>query len=107
MNQVQVMKARLHKITMVSAEPGEIAPEGISRTAVRGFCASKRRSIKRLKAMAALRANTMHRITKIKVSQLNCAPPERMAKQKPMSAKGSANTVWLNLMSERYFFTMN
>ena len=36
-------------------------PLGRWRTAVRGFCASISRSAKRLNAIAALRANTMHK----------------------------------------------
>lgn len=49
-------------------------PAGISRTAVLGFNASNRSSIYRLKAMAALRANTIQSITAImSIQPVDCA----------------------------------
>ena len=50
-------------MTNHSAARAEMRPAGISRSAVRGFSASMRRSAQRLKPMATLRAKTMHRTT--------------------------------------------
>ena len=89
-------------ITKMSAALGFMLPFGISRTAaVRLFALSIARSIYLLKAMAALRAKTMHNTTfksriasKLKVEY-------SIAKKYPISANGKAKMVWLNLMSER------
>ena len=51
------------KITNRSALDAAITPLGISLMAVRGFLASKLRSRYLLKAIAALRAVTMHKST--------------------------------------------
>jgi hypothetical protein len=83
---------------MVSNNPlfAEIIPLGISRFAVRGFNASNFLSINLLKAMAAVREATMQINTLINKGKINwdklsfesCKPI-----QKPINAKGNANTV--------------
>ena len=55
-------------IVKINAFFGLIIPAGISRTAVLGFKASYFASSQRLNAIAALRANIMHRITRTKYS---------------------------------------
>lgn len=70
-----------------------ICPDGISLTAVLGFSASYFLSIKRLKAMALLRAKIMHKTTRISFSQLKTALPECIASAKPSIANGKAKTV--------------
>ena len=91
------------KIINRSADPGLIIPAGISRNLVRGFAASYLRSIYQIKAIAALRANTIQSITSVKsfqliVELLSCTP-----RKKPTKAKGIAKMVWLNFIKERYF----
>lgn len=67
-------------------------PDGISRTAVRGFKASNFRSIKRLKAMAEFRAVTIHANTN-KNNFNEKLWPCCNAKTKPIQAKGKAKIV--------------
>ena len=67
---------------------------GKCRSAVRGLLASYFRSTSRLKAIAALRAKTMHRTIPPSSIQENSFFPFQ-AKAALSSAKGSANTVWL------------
>lgn len=98
-----MMKASSETIVNISAAVGEIFPAGISRFIVLGFLASIERSRYLLKAMAVLRAKTMHnnmykRIMKSKGFS-DCA----LAIKKPMNAKGNAKTVWANLTREKYF----
>jgi len=50
----------------------EIIPEGISLIAVLGFFASKFLSRYRLKAIAALRAKTIQRTTKMNLPKISC-----------------------------------
>ena len=68
MNQQHKINAIQLMITNIKALLALMMPAGISRIAVRGFFASKFLSSQRLKAMAAERANIMHRIIKIKLS---------------------------------------
>ena len=63
MNQVVVMNAPQLSIVNQSAALAEMIPAGISRMAVRGFFASMFRSAHRLKAIALVRAKTIHRST--------------------------------------------
>ena len=64
MKKVAVMNKTQLIMVNVNAFFGVIIPFGISRMAVRGLSASQRRSKKRLKAMAALRAVIMQMSTK-------------------------------------------
>lgn len=72
MNQVAATNKILFSITKRKALSGDMIPLGISRIAVRGFLASKERSRKRLKAIAALLAVTMQIITKRAVTTKGC-----------------------------------
>ena len=101
MNQVTAMNKMLLMATNNAALGLEIIPAGISRTAVRGLSLSNFSSIYRLKAMAALRANTIHNTTARRMCHSNGLPSYQTAKNNPMSAKGNAKMVWLNLMSDR------
>lgn len=65
-----MMKRALLMITNHKALFDLIIPAGISLMAVRGFFASKLLSNQRLKAIAAERANTIHKITKMKIQVL-------------------------------------
>ena len=83
----------------------EIAPVTEGRLAVRGLAASKRRSMRRLKVMAQVRAMTMQARTSARRAM---AGPERMeicsvrkAQKVAMRAKGSAKTECANLMRSR------
>ncbi len=62
-NQQQTMNNRLFTTVNNNTRSAFKMPAGISRMAVRGFFASNCLSRYRLKAMAALRAKTMHKIT--------------------------------------------
>ena len=64
MKNVQAINKMQFTITKNNALFDLITPAGISRMAVRGFFASKFLSSQRLKAMAAERAKTMHKMTK-------------------------------------------
>ena len=101
MYQVVMTKQMQFKIVNPRAALGRMIPEGISLTTVRSFIASISRSAQRLKAIAAERAKTIHNTTcrtnqGLKVKSTAFAPA-----RKPISAKGKAKTVWLNLMRER------
>ena len=76
-----------------------IAPRGSSRPAVRGLPASNRASTSRLKPIAALRAETMQ--TRIQPSAAQSSGRPHAASSAPVSANGSANTVWLMRTNER------
>src|SRR5690606_2152187 len=76
----------------------------MSRTAVRGFRASMSRSRYRLKAMAALRAKTMHPIINKKSISVKPAPVVSCPKKKPIKAKGRANMLCAKSTNEKYFF---
>lgn len=68
--------------------------------AVRGFRASMSRSTRRLKAMAALRAVTMHARMPSRFTQENpCRPQASVAAER---ANGSAKSVWLKRIRPRY-----
>ena len=85
------------------AAPGEMIPEGISRFFVLGFFSSNFLSTSRLNPIAEFLANTMHRIIRRRSLRLNRRSPSEMPREKPIRANGMANTVWLNLTSEKYF----
>ena len=75
-----------------SAFFGLIIPAGISLMAVRGFKASNFLSIKRLKAIAELRAVTIH--TNTSNNNFNEKEwPSDKANVKPINANGKANIV--------------
>jgi len=93
MNHVLVINIKLLVITKNRAAAGDMVPAGISRVAVRGFMASKRLSINRLKAIAAVRAKTMQDNTNKNLRMVNEPTGEVTANVKPMSAKGKAKTV--------------
>ena len=90
-----------------------IIPAGISLIAVRGFNASKFLSNQRLKAMAALLAKIIQRITKINLITKKylgkivvCQPvPEylkvNIPKKKPTNAKGIAKMVCENFTRDK------
>src|SRR5579859_6953685 len=65
----------------------ESVPAGMARMAVRGLAASIRASATRLKAMAAERAETMHRMIQPSLAAAGIPPAASMAAQ---SANGSA-----------------
>lgn len=88
----------------INAFVAGMRPAGMSLCFVLGFSASKFRSRKRLKAMAAFLANTIHAIMKTSFIQLNVFSVVLRARKKPMKAKGIANMVWAKSTSERYFF---
>lgn len=92
-------------------------PAGISRIAVLGFFASKLLSKYRLKDMAALRAKTIHRITRTNFSNNEfqsvnggniavCHPGTsdvyaNNPRKNPIIAKGIAKMVWENFIRLR------
>ena len=89
-------------ITKMSAALGLTLPFGISLTvAVLSLALSMSRSIYRLNAMAALRAKTMHKTTFKSRIASKLIVEYSIAKKYPISAKGSAKMVWLNLTKER------
>lgn len=63
MKNVVVTNSKQFKTTNQKACFFGMIPDGISLTAVRGFNLSKRSSMYLLKAIAALRAKTIHKIT--------------------------------------------
>src|SRR4051812_7241219 len=91
-------------MTKTVASVAVIAPRGSSRIAVRGFFASHRASTSRLNPIAALRAATIATMTQTArrtisglVVAVRCT-----ASSAPVSANGSANTLWLKRTNERY-----
>src|SRR5215470_15253874 len=76
----------------------ESVPAGIARVAVRGFAASICASARRLKAMAADRADTMHNTIQPSCAAWGKPPAASMA---PHRAKGSANTECSHLIISR------
>jgi hypothetical protein len=100
-NQVVATNNILLTITNAKAGLGPITPAGISLLAVRGFKLSKRLSIHLLKPIAALRAKTIHKSMSPKSLGSKLYPSLNIARQKPIKAKGKANTVWLNLISDK------
>lgn len=105
MKYVDRIKPAHDRITNVSAAAGEICPAGISRIFVLGFFSSKERSINRLKAIAALRAVTMHASIRRNVLRLKGCELFSSPRKNPIKANGNAKTVWLNFTSEKYFAT--
>ncbi len=79
---------------------GLIIPAGISLIAVRGFKTSNFLSIKRLNAMAELRAVTMQASTNKNNFNEN-VKPSCSANVNPMQANGKAKIVWLNFTSDK------
>lgn len=95
------MNSKQFKKTKMSAFLAFIILDGISRTAVLGFKTSKCLSIYLLNAIAALRANTIHKMTN-KNKSIRKVYCNLIAKKKPINAKGKAKMVWLNLISDKY-----
>src|SRR5579883_2135892 len=87
------MKPAAQRSVNSQTAPAESRPAGRWRAVVRGFKASKRRSARRLKAIAALRANTMQR--RIPASCRVWKPDSFQANTALVSANGNANSVWL------------
>jgi hypothetical protein len=75
-----------------------MTPRGISRIAVRGFFASYAASTSRLNPIAALRAATI--ATTIHPTRDQLSGVCRDASRAPVSANGSAKTLWLKRMNE-------
>tara|TARA_E500000081_G_scaffold56168_1_gene58936 strand:- start:438 stop:740 length:303 start_codon:yes stop_codon:yes gene_type:complete len=91
------------KITNFNADEGLIFFEGISLMLdVLGLIVSISLSIYLLNAIAADLANTIQRITYIKVKYEILL--SGYARKNPITAKGSAQIVWLNLINDKYFF---
>ena len=86
-------------ITNSVASPRPSAPVGISRIAVRGLSASILASTRRLKPIAALRADTIATTTQTICRHSNGAI--RHASSAPVSANGSANTECEKRMNDR------
>lgn len=96
------MNAKAVIIVNHKAELALMAPDGISRPAVRAFLASILRSDQRLNAIAEERAKTMQQITHKALVGATWKSTLRSPATKPMAANGMANTVWLNLMRDKY-----
>jgi hypothetical protein len=94
MNIVVTQNKMQFTITKINAAFGLIIPVGISLFFVRWFFLSYSRSIYLLKLIAALRAKTMHNITKNKVIHGNPFISDSYhARKKPIKAKGMAKIV--------------
>ena len=87
------IKSILFAIVNINASFELILPEGISRIAVHGLCASISLSKYLLKAIAAFLAKIMHNTISKSFSQLNSCPVSEMARKKPIKANGIAKTV--------------
>src|ERR1700756_2415820 len=90
-------------ITKIMANFCESAPAGMARMAVRGFAASIRASATRLKAMAAERAETMHRTIQPSLAAVGIPPAASMAAQ---SANGSAKMECSHLIISSVVFML-
>ena len=86
-------KPAAHTTTKAATTPGVMAPAGRWRAAVRGLAASKRRSTRRLKPMAVLRASTMAATIQTHVIAGGGTGASRAASSAPASANGSAKIV--------------
>ena len=93
-------------MTSVRAAFDDTLPAGISRVTVRGLTASMSLSSHRLKAMAALLANTMQASTAISFKGQEEEAESCTPSTKPERANGSAKIVWLNAMRLKYFFNL-
>ena len=87
------MNKKEHMYVKAIASFAEIIPDGNSREAVRGFKMSYFWSAHLLKAMAAVRANTMHSKTFIARVQLAVKLTFTKPSINPIAAKGNAKTV--------------
>src|SRR5688500_15774149 len=96
--QVEATKAADVAIRKAQACAPDNWPVGISRFAVRGLSASQRASTMRLKAIAALRANTI--ASTIHSTRIGATGRSAAASSAPTSANGSAKTEWLTRMNE-------
>ena len=99
LNSRQVQESEL--ATKIHASWREMIQAGICRPAVRGFSASMRASLMRLRPMAALRAPTMARQIQPIWAPVGGWPLARDARVAPIRAKGKAKTVWENLIISR------
>src|ERR1700679_2742873 len=79
--------------------PREREPDGIARRAVRGFRASSFASIRRLAAIATVRAVIMHKTIKRILPAVSDPGNIRPASTALRIAHGIANTVWAILIS--------
>lgn len=77
---------------------GEIRPDGISRCCVLGLVASISRSAMRLYPIAAVRAETMHTISRKTSTQEMVVDAMRVQTRPDTNANGNAKTLWLNLI---------
>ena len=100
-NPVVIIKRTELTITKKVAALMLIAPAGISLFLVLELSASKRLSAILLNPMAAFLAKIMQRIIRKSNLRLKCWFSSDTAREKPMSANGIANTVWLNLIREK------
>jgi hypothetical protein len=101
MNPAAITKRREFIITKITADLEPIFPEGSSLLLVLGLRASNFLSANLLKAIAAFLAKIMHKIIRISSLMLKLFPSPQTASENPINANGMANTVWLNLTSDR------
>jgi uncharacterized protein YcbX len=92
--EVEAMNPAAHPAVNAATVAGPSFLVGKWRWAVRGFAASIRQSARRLNAMAALRANTMHNKMPSRSSQENSFLSAQ-ARAALRRANGKANRVWL------------
>src|SRR5436305_9965086 len=83
----EITKTTQVAVTKTAANFCESTPAGMARVAVRGLAASIWASARRLKAMAAERAETMHRTIQPSCAAVGMPPAASMA---PHRAKGRA-----------------
>ncbi len=89
--------------TKIAASLRDMAPRGSSRPAVRGLSASQRASASRLNPIAALRAATIATTIQSRrqpIAFSDHSPVRLSASSAPVSANGSAKTLWLNRTNE-------
>src|SRR5690606_15784180 len=106
MKYVAATNSRQLTIVNVNAFWGDTLPAGMSRMAVRGFLASMSLSRNLLKAMAALRAVTIHTNIRISFFQSNVCDVVCKAKKNPINANGRAKTLCANSTKDMYFFIL-
>ena len=88
-------------MTNIAAALVLMVPEGISLLLVLGLSESNFLSATLLKPIAVFLAKIIHRITSISNLILKSNSGFDTASVKPISAKGIAKTVWLNLTREK------
>ena len=90
---VEAKKPKTHNARNVPTAGTDSSPAGKCRPAVRGLTASRFRSARRLIAIAADRAHTMHRTMPSKSVRRNGTPGDCQARTALKSANGNAKTV--------------